>query len=263
MTTKTYIATDAEAAALRDGKKTLLVIPMEPQPKTGTSICTCESGVKHVYPANRNPSGVVTIKAPYAPGDIVGVKEAWLLSAFWGCDTDDVYICYRCEDSEHRPDSPRHIGHSVRKRAPEHESLAVEMHERHKQQMKARGKTQYWWHPAQCMPAWAIRTRLRILTVDARLAGSITPEEMLAMGFAKITKDNGITWKYGIPDYDGLPGTDDVGWPWKMWNADAMQAMSRYWNTLHPQHPFERTWAWFIGVKAPAANERGEIVNSQ
>ena len=70
----------------------------------------------------------------------------------------------------------------------------------------------------------------------------VTEEDCLAVGLSKITKDNGRTWKFGMADRDGLPGTDNTGWAWEDWKVDHREAFKRWWNK-------DKEWAWRIEVK--------------
>lgn len=58
---------------------------------------------------------------------------------------------------------------------------------------------------------------------------AISEDDARAEGLTPITKDGGQTIKYGIPDRDGLPGTDDDGWPWSDWNRDPRVAFRTLW----------------------------------
>lgn len=50
----------------------------------------------------------------------------------------------------------------------------------------------------------------------------------LAAGLLCLSKDNGRTWKWGMADKDGWPGTDNAGWPWSEWEVDPQAALNKF-----------------------------------
>lgn len=74
-------------------------------------------------------------------------------------------------------------------------------------------------------------------------ASSISREDAIAEGLACITKDGGRTYKYGIPDIDGLPGIDDIGWPWDEWEVDPIKAFQKLWNKINGADTWN-SWVW-------------------
>jgi hypothetical protein len=46
-------------------------------------------------------------------------------------------------------------------------------------------------------------------------------------GLTCLSKDGGRTFKWGMADRDGWPGTDDIGWPWYRWEVDPAKAIDR------------------------------------
>ena len=79
------------------------------------------------------------------------------------------------------------------------------------------------------MPDWASRIRARIVSVREERLDDITEDDAKAEGLKCLSKDGGVTWKYGIPDRDGKPGTDDIGWEWQDWSTSARHAFARLW----------------------------------
>lgn len=77
------------------------------------------------------------------------------------------------------------------------------------------------------MPRWASRVTTPIVSVHAERLHDITRDSAIDEGLACLSKDNGHTFKYGIPDADGLPGNDNCGWPWDMWHVDPIEAYIR------------------------------------
>lgn len=89
------------------------------------------------------------------------------------------------------------------------------------------------WKPSIFMPRDAARLFNRVTTVHIERVQAISREDAIAEGFKAITKDNGKTIKYGIPDLDGLPGNDNHGWPWVEWCVDPVQAYRKLWNSIN------------------------------
>ena len=117
--------------------------------------------------------------------------------------------------------------------------------------------------PGMCIPNGVFRegARIRLVINDVRVERlqCITPEDAQAEGLAAVTK-NGQLYKYGIPDRDGYPGTDNHGWPWVEWNRNPCVAFTRIWDDVYgapdpkTKEPSTRSWAanpwvWVVGFK--------------
>lgn len=89
------------------------------------------------------------------------------------------------------------------------------------------------WKPSIFMSRNAARIFNRVISVHIERVQDISREDAIAEGFKAITKDDGRTIKYGIPDRDGMPGTDDLGWPWAEWCVDPVQAYRKLWNSIN------------------------------
>lgn len=87
--------------------------------------------------------------------------------------------------------------------------------------------------PGMHMPRWASRLTLIVEAVRVETLGVITSADAQAEGLTSLSKDGGRTNKWGIPDKDGLPGTDDHGWPWPAWHVDPVCAYWNLWDRLH------------------------------
>ena len=106
------------------------------------------------------------------------------------------------------------------------------------------------WKPSIHMPKEACRLKLEILSIRVERLHDITEEDAIREGLSKISKDGGITWKYGIPDKDGLPGTDDTGWPWVEWEIRAREAFKKLWIAINGQESWDSNpWVWRIEFK--------------
>lgn len=113
---------------------------------------------------------------------------------------------------------------------------------------RVRGK----WRPSIHMPRWASRISLEVAAVRVEPLQEITPEDAIAEGLSKLTKDDGRTWKYGIVDRDGLPGSDDEGWQWQSWSTDLVEAYSVLWDSINAARGFSwesNPWVWRIAFR--------------
>ncbi|MDR1889342.1 MAG: hypothetical protein LBQ81_08225 [Zoogloeaceae bacterium] len=105
------------------------------------------------------------------------------------------------------------------------------------------------WAPSIHMPRWASRILLEITDVRVDRLQDITEEDAIAEGIKKLSKDNGRTWKYGIPDNDGLPGNDNHGWPWQEWCNTPIDAFRKLWDSINSARGYgwkENPWVWVI-----------------
>jgi hypothetical protein len=108
------------------------------------------------------------------------------------------------------------------------------------------------WRPSIHMPLWASRIILEITSVRVERLQDISVEEAEKEGLSRITKDDGRTWKWGIPDRDGLPGTDNTGWPWSDWDVDARKAFARLWDQVYgkTEHAWANSpWVWAVSFR--------------
>lgn len=95
------------------------------------------------------------------------------------------------------------------------------------------------WRPSIHMPRWASRLTLVVTEVRRQRLQEISEQDIVAEGLRKLSKDDGQTWKFGLPDRDGLPGRDDDGWPWSHWSADPCYAFAQLWDSING----EDAWA--------------------
>lgn len=103
--------------------------------------------------------------------------------------------------------------------------------------------------PSIFMPRSASRLTLEVTRVRAERVQEITHDEAVAEGMRRLTKDGGRTWKYGFPDRDGWPGTDDVGMAWDEWDADPVRVYARCWDSINAERGYpwsENPYAWAV-----------------
>lgn len=104
------------------------------------------------------------------------------------------------------------------------------------------------WTPAIHMPRWASRLTLEVTEIRVQRLQDISEADAAAEGLRGLTKDGGRTVKYGIPDRDGWPGTDDHGWPWHEWEVDPRKAFAKLWDKINGERaPWaSNPWLWCV-----------------
>ncbi|MGP2500460.1 morphogenetic protein [Pantoea ananatis] len=110
------------------------------------------------------------------------------------------------------------------------------------------------WRPSIHMPRWASRITLEITGVRVERLNNISESDAIAEGLAEISKDGRI-YKYGVPDRDGYPGTDDYGWPWHEWERYPISAYSKLWKSIYGEESWQANpWVWVIEFKRVEVN---------
>jgi hypothetical protein len=89
------------------------------------------------------------------------------------------------------------------------------------------------WTPAIHMHRKLCRIETVLTSVRIERLLDIRKEDAKAEGLTCLSKDYGRTWKYGIPDRDGMPGNDDDGWHWQDWSQDPRQAYFSLWDSIY------------------------------
>lgn len=164
---------------------------------------------------------------PFAPGDRLWVREAWSHTGEGVWTIADARmrgrgrVIYRAEHEEAKAPGPR---------------------------VDAR-----WW-PSIHMPREFSRLTLLVTEVRVQRLQEISEEDAKAEGLATVTKD-GKLWKWGIPDRDGLPGTDNSGWPWTDWSADPRAAYRSLWESIHGPGSWDAN-PWVAAVSFRREGER-------
>lgn len=103
------------------------------------------------------------------------------------------------------------------------------------------------WKPSIHMPKSACRLRLLIKSIRVERLQDITEEDAKAEGLKILSKDGGTTYKYGIPDTDGLPGNDNTGWNWQEWEVNPINAFKKLWQSINGPESWEANpYVWCI-----------------
>lgn len=155
-------------------------------------------------------------------GDWIWVREAW---AEVGA-IDPPYLVYRATYPDCLPS--------------EVENVPKNIHE-----------AGYKWQPSIHMPRWAARIWLPLVRVWEERVQEITEKCVVAEGLRCFSKDRGLTFKWGLPDEDGYPGTDNSGYPWSQWDQDSLRAFAiQIWNSVYghsypwSNNPLVRVYEW-------------------
>lgn len=92
---------------------------------------------------------------------------------------------------------------------------------------------------------WAARFEDPVVATRAERLLDITDADALAEGIRALSKDGGRTVKYGLPDRDGMPGNDDLGWPWHEWCNTPREAYLKLWEKINgPGSVQANPWLW-------------------
>ncbi|NDY56223.1 hypothetical protein G3N56_05610 [Desulfovibrio sulfodismutans] len=114
--------------------------------------------------------------------------------------------------------------------------------------------------PSIHMPRGASRNTYEVVAVRPQRLLDITPADVAAEGLVRLSKDGRI-WKWGLPDRDGLPGTDDHGWPWSEWRDDPVRAYLKLWDQINAARGFgsdKNPWVWAISYRDITAKAKAE-----
>lgn len=106
------------------------------------------------------------------------------------------------------------------------------------------------WRPSIFLPRWASRITLKIADIRVEQLQDISEDDARAEGLKGITKDGSLV-KYGIPDKDGLPGSDDHGWHWRHWESDPRCAYRKLWESINGAGSWdENPFVWVVNFRA-------------
>jgi hypothetical protein len=107
--------------------------------------------------------------------------------------------------------------------------------------------------PSIHMPRWASRLTLQITDIRVERLQDISEQDALAEGLACLTKDGRITWKYGLPETDGLPGPK--AWNWQDWEENPVAAFKKLWQSFYGHESWdENQLVWAISFDVHKCN---------
>jgi len=197
--------------ALLKGSKTQTRRVVKPQ----SAILTDEMArsLRVQPPATENPA---VIPCPYgSPGDRLWVRETWAVQ------------------HEYDAAAPSEIGASARW----HYAATYDLGGLRKR-------------PSIFLPRRGSRILLEITDVRVQRLQEISEDNARSEGLSTVTKD-GSLWKWGIPDADGLPGTDDSGWPWRDWERRPVDAFRRLWESINGAGTWDlNPWVWAVSFRS-------------
>lgn len=108
----------------------------------------------------------------------------------------------------------------------------------------------------KCLPYGGYREASRInfenTGVRVERLQDIDRAGAIGEGLWCLSKDQERTFKYGVGDADGLPGTDDTGWPWSRWSTDPREAFRDLWDDINAKrlaaaYAWEKNpWVWVV-----------------
>ena len=108
------------------------------------------------------------------------------------------------------------------------------------------------WKPSIHLKKCLARIELEIIDLRVERLMELSDQDAINEGLSKVSKD-GKLYKYGIPDQDGLPGTDNHGWEWQDWCVDPVEAFKRLWDSINGKHETKcwdaNPWVWVIDFK--------------
>lgn len=226
---KTYTAhDDAEAArlaALEPGQETLLVVPCQEQP-VGNEYAVMLADKWHMGRMRDSENAFREMSMPFSPGEVVGVKEAFRCTGGGGWKG----ILYRANGADTAASfcgiNDGRAWTVPEEHWPKWDRLVYET------------RLSCKWRPARTMPYWVWhRSRLLILSNEARMVGSITEKEAEATG---VERERHGGREFDWRDYSRPDGCSVI-------SAEA--SFKTLWHRRHPNYPFETAWAWFIGAK--------------
>lgn len=218
--------------AILDGSKTQTRRIVKPQPM-GSPVRYTDYGSGWMPESNSGKVGIFgvgPIPCPYGqPGDQLWVRETWRCG--WSEAMSEPFLQYQADGEIVMPEtSARH--NDMAKYLPD-----------------GTESTKPSFRPSIHLPRWGSRITLEITGIRVERLRDISEKDAIAEGLSTVTKD-GKSWKWGIPDRDGLPGNDNVGWHWQEWERDPRDAYRHLWESINGPGSWDANpWVWVVKFK--------------
>jgi hypothetical protein len=120
------------------------------------------------------------------------------------------------------------------------------------------------WKPSIHMLRGSARIFLKITDIKVERVQDISEEDAVAEGLKCLSKDGGTTYKYGIPDSDGLPGTDNTGWPWQECDTSAKKAFQKLWHKINGEQSWtDNPWVWCVSFEVLSTTGKPTTLNNK
>lgn len=122
---------------------------------------------------------------------------------------------------------------------------------------------EHWrWKPSIFMPKEAARIWLKITSINIERIQSISRDDAMAEGICELSKDNMRTWKYGIPDIDGLPKSNiGHGWEWKEWKSSPYDAIKSLWCKINGTDSWQlNPWVWVVDFEVLSTTGKPDCI---
>lgn len=117
-------------------------------------------------------------------------------------------------------------------------------------------------YPSIHMPKDAARIWLQVTDVRVERLQDISEGDAKAEGLRVLSKDAGITWKYGIPDSDGYPGNDDHGWHWQEWETSPVKAFEKLWSKINGPDSYQANpFVWVVSFRVLSTTGKPDLNN--
>ncbi|MBC9913146.1 hypothetical protein [Chitinophaga varians] len=119
------------------------------------------------------------------------------------------------------------------------------------------------WKSPRFMPKVAARIWLQVTDIRVELVQDISKGDVISEGFACVSKDHAYclkhaispTWKYGLPESDGLPGAE--GWQWHDWEVNPVDAYRKLWSKINGAESWgTNPWVWVISFRVLSTTGR-------
>lgn len=171
--------------------------------------------------------------APYAVGDRLWVRESFNVFQFsqdgenvWPVPISKLKEYREAEDKSFRYGTPKVI---------------------YRESDRARNWfSEQPWRTPVVMGRWASRFTLTVTEVRVERLQNISEADAKCEGLSYQSKDG--LFKYGVADWDGLPGNRNGGWLWEYWHPDPIKVYARLWNITNGVDSWDAN-PWVMAIK--------------